>query len=185
MDNIITKETFENYQKEQERLNEYLLKLIDIGLSLDRENEVIESTWGETFIDFNIEEKGISLHFEYPDHDNCYGFIPYEAIGSEEQFKKWILDSIVKKHEKEERIKQLKKEAEEARKRAKQEQENKGNKGNKENKYRQLIEELGILEYQRYANIELYKYDVNSENIKKLDKLIEQKQKEITELIGE
>lgn len=179
MDNIITKETFENYQKEQERLKEYLLKLINIGLSLDRENEVIESTWRENFIDFYIEEKGILLHFEYPDHDNCYSFIPYKAIGSEEQFKKWVLDSIVKKHEKEERIKQLKKDAEEARKRAKQEQEK------KENKYRQLIEELGSLQYQRYANIELYKYDVNSENIKKLDKLIEQKQKEITELIGE
>lgn len=44
MQNKITKETFINFQKEQERLNEYLLKLIDIGLSLDRKNEVIEST---------------------------------------------------------------------------------------------------------------------------------------------
>lgn len=119
MENKITKETFINFQKEQERLNEYLLKLIDIGLSLDREKEVIESTWRETFIDFSIEEKGISLHFEYNDHDNCYGFIPYEAIGTEEQFKKWLLNSIQKKREIEERKKQLRKEADEARRRAK------------------------------------------------------------------
>ena len=109
MEDKITKETFVNFKKEKERLNQYLLKLIDIGLSLDRKNEVIDSDWSEIFVDFTIEDNGISLHFEYPDHDNCYGFIPNEAIGTEEHFKKWVLDSIEKKTQKRRKSKTIKK----------------------------------------------------------------------------
>lgn len=116
---IITKETFEKFNNEKERLFQYLEKLINIGLSLDKEYEVIDSDWGNTFIDFSVEKDGISLHFEYPDHDCCFGFIPNEAINSEETFKKWLLNSIQKKREIEERKEQLRKDADEARRRAK------------------------------------------------------------------
>lgn len=171
----IAKETFEKFNNEKERLFQYLEKLIDIGLSLDKEYEVIDSDWSNTFIDFNVEKDGISLHFEYPDHDCCFGFIPNEAINSEEAFKKWILDSIQKKKEIEERKKQLKKEADEARKRARE-------KESLELEKCCLFEKLGNLEYQRYANIEFYGYTEDSETIKKLDNLIKQKRKQLKEL---
>lgn len=51
----ITKETFEKFNNEKERLFQYLEKLIDIGLSLDKEYEVIDSDWGNTFT-INIDE---------------------------------------------------------------------------------------------------------------------------------
>lgn len=115
----ITKETFKKFNSEKERLFQYLERLIDIGLSIDKEYEIIDSVWGETFVDFSVENNGISLHFEYPDHDYCGSFIPDEAIGDEETFKKWLLNSIQKKREIEERKKQLRKKADEARRRAK------------------------------------------------------------------
>lgn len=174
---IITKETFEKFNNEKERLFQYLEKLIDIGLSLDKEYEVIDSDWGNTFIDFSVEKDGISLHFEYPDHDCCFGFIPNEAINSEEAFKKWILDSIQKKKEIEERKKQLKKEADEARKRARE-------KESLELEKCCLFEKLGNLEYQKYALINFDKKTENSNDIKLLNFLIEEKRKELKEMEG-
>lgn len=170
----ITKETFEKFNNEKERLFQHLEKLIDIGLSLDKENEVIDSDWSNTFIDFSVEKSGIFLHFEYPDHDYCGGFIPNEAIGDEETFKKWLLNSIQKKKEIEERKKQLRKEVDEARKIAKIKEKN-------ENKRKHLFEDLGNLEYQRYANIEFYGYTENSKTIKELDNLIKQKREQLKE----
>lgn len=119
MENKITKETFEKFNIEKERLFQYLKKLIHIGLSIDKKYEIIDSVWWETFVDFSVEDNGISLHFEYPDHDYCGSSIPNEAIGDEETFKKWLLNSIQKKREIEEREKQLRKKANEARRRAK------------------------------------------------------------------
>ena len=171
----ITKETFEKFNNEKERLFQYLEKLIDIGLSLDKEYEVIDSDWSNTFIDFSIEKDGISLHFEYPDHDYCGGFIPNEAIGDEETFKKWLLNSIQKKREIEERKKQLRKEADEARRKAKIEEKN-------VNQRKHLFEDLGNLEYQRYANIKFYGYTEDSKTIKELDNLIKQKRQQLKEL---
>lgn len=54
-----------------------------------------------------------------------------------------------------------------------------------EEKRKYLFEDLGNLEYQRYANIEFYGHTEDSETIKELDNLIKQKRQELKELEDE
>lgn len=51
-----------------------------------------------------------------------------------------------------------------------------------EKKRKYLFEDLGNLEYQRYANIKFYGHTEDSETIKEIDNLIKQKEQQLKEL---